>query len=66
MGRKVYDNLFKYKMIEEFCNGKSSVDIELEYNIGRTTAMRWLRDFIENGAFDDNALSSKENLRFEC
>lgn len=27
--------------------------------------MIWLRDFIKNGAFGDNALSAKDNLRFE-
>lgn len=65
VGRKTYDNLFKYKMIEELCNGKSSMDIEREYGVRMSTAMIWLRNFIENGAFDDNVLSSKENLRLE-
>lgn len=65
VGRKTYDNFFKYKMIEELCNGKSSKDIEREYGVVNSTAMKWLRDFIENGAFGDNALSPKENLRLE-
>lgn len=65
MGRKIYDNFFKYKMIEELCNGKSSRDIEREYGVIHSTVRRWLRDFIKNGAFGDNALSPKENLRLE-
>lgn len=65
MRRKSYDNFFKYKMIEELCNGKSSRDIMREYGVNHTTVMRWLRDFIKNGAFGDNSLSSEENLRFE-
>lgn len=65
MGRKSYDNFFKYKMIEELCNGKSSWDIEREYVVKNTTVMKWLRDFIKNGAFGDNALSPKEKLRLE-
>ena len=65
MGRKTYDNSFKYKMIEELCNGKSTADIEREYVVKRFTAMVWLRNFIEKGAFDDNALSPKENLNLE-
>ena len=65
MGRKSYDNFFKYKMIEELCNGKSSMDIEREYGVKHNTVMKWLRDFIKNGAFGDNALSPKENLRLE-
>ncbi|MFD2442993.1 VPA1269 family protein [Bacillus sp. CGMCC 1.16607] len=65
MGRKSYDNFFKYKMIEELCNGKSARDIEREYGIQHTTVMKWLRDFIKNGAFGDNVLSPKENLRLE-
>lgn len=65
MARKDYDNFFKYKMIEELCNGKSSRDIEREYGVIHSTVRRWLRDFIKNGAFGDNALSPKENLRLE-
>lgn len=65
MGRKFYDNLFKYKMIEELCNGKSSSDIEREYHINNDISIRWLRNFIKNGAFDDNVLSPKEKLRLE-
>lgn len=65
MGRKSYDNFFKYKMIEELCNGKSASDIEREYGVKPKTVMKWLRDFIKNGAFGDNALSPKENLKLE-
>lgn len=65
MGRKHYDNSFKYKMIEELCNGKSARNIEREYGVGNYTVIKWLRDFIKNGAFGDNALSPKENLRLE-
>lgn len=65
MGRKSYDNIFKYKMIEELCNGKSANDIEREYGVQHNTVMKWLRDFIKNGAFGDNALSPKENLKLE-
>ncbi|MGY0212739.1 helix-turn-helix domain-containing protein [Bacillus cereus] len=61
MGRKSYDNFFKYKMIEELCNGKSAKDIEREYGVKHTTVLNWLRDFIKNGAFGDNALSPKKN-----
>lgn len=65
MGRKTYDNSFKYKMIEELCNGKSTMDIQREYGVGCTTTMKWLRNFIEKGAFDDNELSLEENLNLE-
>lgn len=65
MKRKRYDFLFKYKMIEELCNGKSTKDIEREYGVRNYTVMRWLRDLIKNGAFGNNALSSKENLMLE-
>jgi len=65
MGRISYENDFKYKMIEELCKGKSSMDIEREYGVQHTTVMRWLRNFIKNEAFGDNTLSSKENLMLE-
>jgi len=65
MGRISYENDFKYKMIEELCNGKSARDIEREYGVKHTTVMKWLRDFIKNGAFGDNTLSPKENLMLE-
>lgn len=60
-----YDNSFKYKMIQEMCNGKSSSDIKREYSVSESTVMKWLRNFIENGAFDENALSAKEKLKLE-
>ncbi|NKF08865.1 hypothetical protein HD712_18950, partial [Clostridium gasigenes] len=62
---KHYDKSFKYKMIEELCNGKSASEIGREYGVNCTTTMKWLRNFIENGAFDDNSLSPKEKLRLE-
>lgn len=65
MAKKGYDNIFKYKMIEEICNGKSTADIEQEYHVSDNAVLKWLRYFIKNGAFDDNALSPKENLRLE-
>ncbi|MFB5281862.1 VPA1269 family protein [Peribacillus sp. Hz7] len=65
MRRKSYENDFKYKMIEELCNGKSSMDIEREYGVKASTVLKWLRDFIKKGAFGDNALSPNENLWFE-
>ncbi|MGX9133810.1 gamma-mobile-trio integrase GmtZ [Rummeliibacillus sp. JY-2-4R] len=65
MKKKSYDNFFKYKMIEELCNGKSAMDIERGYGVTDNTVMKWLRDFIKNGAFGDNTLSPKENLSLE-
>lgn len=65
MGRKSYDNSFKYKMIEELCSGKSYADIEREYPVTDNTVRIWLRNFINNGAFDDDELSSTEKLRLE-
>lgn len=65
MGRKSYDNSFKYKMIEELCNGKSYREIGRQYSIKDTTIRRWFQNFITNGDFEDNSLSSKEKLRLE-
>lgn len=65
MGRKSYDNFFKYKMIEELCNGKSAMDIEREFRVKRHTVLKWLRGFIVDGAFGDSPLSPKGNLRIE-
>lgn len=63
--KKHYDNSFKYKVIEELCNGKAALDIERKYGVAACTTLKWLRNFIENGAFDNNELSSKERLRLE-
>ena len=60
-----YDNKTKYNVIEEICNGKSAMDIGREYNIRPTTAMNWLRSFVENGPFDDKELAPKETAKFE-
>lgn len=65
MGRKGFDNDLKYKMIEELCNGKSTADIEKEYGISGSNVMRWLREFVNNGAFGKNVLTPNESVRFE-
>ena len=65
MGRKPYKNDFKYKMIEELCNGKSAMDIKREYGVQPSTVLRWLRGFVNNGAFGKNVLTPNENLRLE-
>ena len=54
-----YDNKTKYNVIEEICNGKSAMDIGREYNIRPTTAMNWLRSFVENGPFERKQLNLK-------
>ncbi len=63
MNKKNYDNDFKYEMIEELCNGKTSREIEREYGVKNQTVMKWLRYFIQNGTFGNDALSSKENIK---
>lgn len=60
-----YDNSFKYKMIQEMCNGKSSAEIKREYSVSETAALKWLRNFIKNGVFDEDELSPKEKLKLE-
>lgn len=60
-----YDNKTKYKIIEEVCNGKTSMDIQREYGIGAATVMRWLRSFIENGPFKGDKLTPKDYARLE-
>ena len=62
---KRYDNDFKYKIIEELCKGRSSKDIEKEYDVKAHTVLKWLRDFIKSGVFSDNTFSPKETLRIE-
>ncbi|HYE68266.1 MAG TPA: VPA1269 family protein [Anaerovoracaceae bacterium] len=60
-----YDNSFKYKIIEELCKGKSTSDVKQEHDVRNSTVMIWLRDFIANGNFDEDELSSKEKLKLE-
>lgn len=60
-----YENDFKYKMIEELCKGKSTMDIKREYSVSSSTVLNWLRNFIKNGPFGDNISSPKETLRLK-
>lgn len=60
-----YDNSFKYKIIQELCNGKSSSDIQREYSVSHATCLNWLRNFIKDGVFDEDELSPKEKLVLE-
>lgn len=69
MARKKYDNDFRYKIIEMFCNGKNSTEIQKEFEVMGHTVMRWVREFISDGPFEkEDELSDKrkdflENLR---
>lgn len=60
-----YDNSFKYKIIQELCNGKSSSDIQREYSVSHATCLNWLQNFIKDGVFDEDELSPKEKLVLE-
>ncbi|MBQ8731096.1 MAG: transposase, partial [Lachnospiraceae bacterium] len=60
-----YDNKTKYRVIEEVCNGKTSRDIQREYDIGSATTINWLRTFAENGPFKGDKLTSKDCARLE-
>lgn len=60
-----YDNKTKYKIIEEMCNGKTSMDIQREYGIVASTALNWLRSFAENGPFKEDKLTPKDCARLE-
>ena len=64
MGRK-FDTSFKYKITNELCNGKSASEIEREYGVKANNVMRWLRDIVNNGAFDKKELSPNEKLKLE-
>ena len=52
MGRKTYDNDFKYKAIVSFCDGKNTREIKEIYGISCSTLMKWLRKFISDGPFE--------------
>lgn len=60
-----YDSKTKYKIIEEVCNGKTSMDIQREYGISAVTAINWLRTFAENGPFKGDKLTPKDCARLE-
>ncbi len=60
-----YDNSLKYKMIALLCDGKSSRELEREYNVGNQTIMMWLRTFISKGFFNENELRPEEKVNLE-
>lgn len=60
-----YDDKTKYKIIEEICNGKSTMDIKREYTISANASMMWLRSFAKNGPFDDKELTPNELVKLE-
>lgn len=60
-----YNNSFKYKMITLLCEGKNAADLQREYGVGISTLMNWLRTFISDGPFNEDALSPKEKMKLE-
>lgn len=65
MAKNKYDNQFKYKMIALLCDGKTARDLERDYGIQSTSAIRWLRTFISDGPFDEKELSPEETATLE-
>lgn len=65
MSVKVYDNSFKYRIIEELCNGKSASDVKREYGIPVGTCLKWLRIFVKDGFFHEDELCPKEKIILE-
>lgn len=55
-----YDNDFKYRAIESFCNGKNTIEINEIYGVSPSTFFKWVRKFISDGPFEkENELSDK-------
>jgi transposase-like protein len=61
----VYENDFKYKIIALYCDGKTSIDLENEYDVSNSTIMKWFHTFVLKGAFNKNELNLEENERLE-
>ena len=60
MAKVKYDNDFKYKTIQSFCDGKNTLEIKEIYGVSPGSFLRWVRKFISDGPFEkEDELSDK-------
>ena len=59
-----YDNDFKYRAIESFCDGKNTTEINEIYGVSASTVMKWVRKFISDGPFEKEDKLSDERKDF--
>lgn len=57
-----YTEEFKKQIVSLYQNGKASANIAAEYDIGKSTVAKWVKDFNNSGSFKakDNR-TDKEN-----
>lgn len=63
---KNYTEEFKKQIVALKQNGKSTADIAREYQIAKSTIIKWLNDYSESGSFkakDNRTMEENELLR---
>ena len=61
-----YTEEFKKQIVALKQNGKSTADIAREYQIAKSTIIKWLNDYSESGSFkakDNRTIEENELLR---
>ena len=62
---KKYNNDFKYKIIELLCEAKSVNELGKEHGVPVATIIIWLRDFVEDGPFDEAEIGPEKAANLE-
>lgn len=59
-----YTEEFKKQIVSLYHNGKSAASISAEYDIGKSTVSKWVKDFNNSGSFKakDNRTDEKNEL----
>lgn len=61
---KNYTEEFKKQIVLLYQNGKSAANIAAEYDIGKSTVLKWVKDFRNSGSFKakDNRTDEENEL----
>ena len=59
-----YTEEFKKQIVSLYQNGKSAASISAEYDIGKSTVAKWVKDFNNSGSFKakDNRTDEENEL----
>ena len=66
MARKMnkYTEEFKQQMVQLYVNGKSATELSRNYDVGKSTLLKWVQQYKKSGSFkaEDNRSEAEKKL----
>ena len=70
MARKMnkYTEEFKQQMVQLYVNGKSATELSRDYDVGKSTLLKWVQQYRNSGSFnaeDNRSVAEKKLIQLE-